>query len=69
MYLCSPEADRSGSDRIDPSIISQLLRGFDLRNLLDTLRISSSGHALEAMRTAIHTSLMGLDVQFALADR
>jgi len=28
-----------------PAIISQLLRGFDLRNLFDTLRISSSGHA------------------------
>jgi hypothetical protein len=54
---------------IDPATISQLLRGFDLRNLVDTLRVSSIGNALEALRTAIHTSPMGLDVQFALADR
>src|ERR1700733_13311717 len=54
---------------IDPATISQLLRGFDLRNLVDTLRVSSVGHALEALRTAIHTAPMGLDVQFALADR
>src|ERR1700719_2668556 len=54
---------------IDPAIIPPLLRGFDLRNLLDALRISGIGHALEAMRTAIRTSPMGLDVRFALADR
>ena len=54
---------------IDPAITSQLLRDFDLRNLLDTLRIASGGHALEAVRTAIYTSAMGLDVQVALADR
>jgi|ERR1700683_2672184 len=48
---------------------SQLLQGFDLRNLRDALRLSSVGHALEAIRTAIHTSPMSLDVQFALEDR
>jgi len=54
---------------IAAAIISQLLRGFDLRNLLDTLRFSSGGHALEAIRTAIYTSPMGLDGQFLLAYR
>src|ERR1700722_16331318 len=54
---------------IDPAIIPPLLRGFDLRNLLDALRVSGIGHALEAMRTAIRTSPMGHDVRFALADR
>ena len=60
---------KSAISLIAPAIISHLLRGFDLRNLRDALRLSSIGQALEAIRTAIHTSPMGPDVQFALEDR
>ena len=52
---------------ISPAIISQLLRDFDLRNLLGTLWICI-GHALEAIRTAIYTSAIGHNVQVTLAD-
>jgi hypothetical protein len=52
-----------------PAIISQLLRGCDLRYLHDALGLSSIGHALQAIRAAIYTSPMGRDAQVALADR
>jgi hypothetical protein len=55
------------SRAFDPAIVSQLLRDFDLRNLLDTLGISGVGHALEAVRSAIYTSPTGPDVQVTLA--
>jgi hypothetical protein len=51
-----------------PAIISQLLRNFDLRHLLDTLGVSCVGHALETIRTAIYTISDSLDVQVALTD-
>jgi hypothetical protein len=64
-----PEASPllTGIALITPTITSQLLRDFDLRDLLDTLRISGGGHALEAVRTAICTISDGSDVQVALA--
>ena len=41
-----------------PAIISQLLRGCDLRYLHDALGLSSIGHALQAIRAAIYTSCL-----------